>query len=81
MPEPTHFRGQKFPPVSIIRPNPYEEWRTVSSLQSSVNDGLFIGRKTPEFTRVMFGLAEEDDDAGRGFLRGKSSSAFRPIRL
>jgi hypothetical protein len=39
----------------------------VAALQSLVNDGLFIGQKNPEFLRVMFGLAEEADEARRGF--------------
>jgi hypothetical protein len=39
----------------------------VASLQGFVDDGLFIGQKNPEFLRVMFGLAEEADEARRGF--------------
>src|SRR6201988_386385 len=65
MPEPTHFLSQKFPPVAIIRPTSTKNGGAVASLQSFVNDGLFIGQKNPEFLRVMFRLAEEADEARR----------------
>jgi hypothetical protein len=67
MPEPTHFLNKKFPPVAIIRPTSTKNGGAVASLQSFVNDGLFIGQKNPEFLRVMFSLAEEADEAQRRF--------------
>jgi hypothetical protein len=67
MPEPTHFLNKKFPPVAIIRPTSTKNGGAVASLQSFVDDGLFIGQKNPDFLRVMFGLAEEADEARRGF--------------
>src|ERR1700719_3973992 len=65
MPEPTHFLSTKFPPVTIIRPTSTKNGGAVASLQSFVNDGLFIGQKNPEFMRLMFRLAEEADAARR----------------
>ena len=65
MPEPTHFLSQKLPPVAIIRPTSTKNGGAVASLQSFVDDGLFIGQKNPEFLRLMFGLAEEADAARR----------------
>src|SRR6201997_1125231 len=65
MPEPTHFLSRAFPPVAIIRPTSTKNGGAVASLQSFVNDGLFIGQKNPEFLRLMFGLAEEADAARR----------------
>jgi hypothetical protein len=65
MPEPTHFLSKKFPPVAIIRPTSTKNGGAVASLQSFVNDGLFVDQKNTEFLRVMFRLAEEADDATR----------------
>ncbi len=65
MPEPTHFLSRKFPPVAIIRPTSTKNSGAVASLQSFVDDGLFIGQKDPEFLRLMFRLAEEADQARR----------------
>jgi hypothetical protein len=65
MPEPTHFLNKKFPPVAIIRPTSTKNGGAVASLQSFVNDGLFVDQKNPEFLRVMFRLAQEADDATR----------------
>jgi hypothetical protein len=65
MPEPTHFLNKKFPPVAIIRPTSTKNGGAVASLQSFVDDGLFIGQKNPEFLRLMFRLAEEADEARR----------------
>jgi len=65
MPEPTHFLSKKFPPVAIIRPTSTKNGGAVASLQSFVDDGLFIGQKNPEFLRLMFRLAEEADAARR----------------
>src|SRR3984885_2893633 len=55
MPEPTHFLSKKFPPVAIIRPTSTKNGGAVASLQSFIDDGLFIGQKNPDFLRVMFG--------------------------
>jgi hypothetical protein len=65
MPEPTHFLSKKFPPVAIIRPTSTKNGGAVASLQSFVDDGLFIGQKNPEFLQLMFRLAEEADAARR----------------
>jgi hypothetical protein len=65
MPEPTHFLSGKFPPVAIIRPTSTKNSGAVASLQSFVDDGLFIGQKNPEFLKLMFSLAEEADHARR----------------
>ena len=67
MPEPTHFLSKKFPPVAIVRPTSTRNSGAVASFQSFVNDGLFIGQKDPDFLRLMFRLAEEADEARRGF--------------
>ena len=67
MPEPTHFLSDKFPPVAIIRPTSIKNGGAVASLQSFVDDGLFIGQKNPTFLSLMFRLAEEADAARRGF--------------
>jgi hypothetical protein len=65
MPEPTHFLSRDFPPVAIIRPTSTKNGGAVASLQSFVDDGLFIGQKNREFLRTMFRLAEEADAARR----------------
>ena len=65
MPEPAHFLSKKFPPVAIIRPTSTKNGGAVASLQSFVDDGLFIDQKNPEFLRLMFRLAEEADAARR----------------
>src|SRR3984957_18745567 len=65
MPEPTHFLSTKFPPVAIIRPTSTKNAGAVASVQSFLNDGLFIGQKNPEFLKLMFQLAEEADEARR----------------
>ena len=67
MPEPTHFLSDKFPPVAIIRPTSIKNGGAVASLESFVDDGLFIGQKNPTFLSLMFRLAEEADAARRGF--------------
>lgn len=67
MPEPTHFLSKKFPPVAIVRPTSSKLGGAIASFQSFVDDGLFIGQKNPEFFKVMFQLAEEADEARRGF--------------
>src|ERR1700722_2257850 len=64
MPEPTHFLNKKFPPVAIIRPTSTKNGGAVASLQSFVNDGLFIGQKS-QFFDLMFDLGNEADQARR----------------
>jgi len=65
MPEPTHFLNKNLPPVAIIRPTSTKNGGAVASLQSFVDDGLFIGQKNPEFLQKMFTLAAEADAARR----------------
>ncbi|WP_433983727.1 hypothetical protein RBB78_23200 [Tunturiibacter empetritectus] len=67
MPEPTHFLSKKFPPVSIIRPTSTKNSGAMATVQAFIKDGLFIGQKNPEFLRLLFELAEEADEAHRGF--------------
>lgn len=67
MPEPTHFLGLKFPLVSIIRPISTSNSGAIATIQAFVDDGLFIGRKNPEFLKLMFGLAQEANGARRQF--------------
>ena len=69
MPEPTIFLNSKFGPVSIIRPtNP--NLAAQGAVKSFVDDGLFINPATGQNTgivSVLMGLAEEADEAQRGF--------------
>src|SRR3984893_10673157 len=68
MPEPTHFLDPKFGPVAIVRPTSAENGGAVASVQSFVNDGLFLGQKPlhkPELVQVLLRLAAEADEASR----------------
>ena len=72
MPEPTHFLtnvDRKFPPVAIIRPTSTGNGGAVASVQSFVDDGLFIGHvvngKSDGFVELLFKLAREADAARR----------------
>ena len=68
MPEPTHFLDPKFGPVAIVRPTSTENGGAVASVQSFVNDGLFLGQKPlhkPELVQVLLRLAAEADEASR----------------
>jgi hypothetical protein len=64
MPEPTHFLDEKLGPVAIVRPTSTKNGGAVASLQSFVDDGLFIGQKK-QFFDLMFDLANEADQARR----------------
>jgi len=68
MPEPTVFiRG--LPAVSIIRPTLVEgSGAAVATVKSFAADGLFIGQ-SPQFVPLLLGMAEQADEARRGFLR------------
>jgi len=70
MPEPTLFLNQKLGPVSIIRPTSTKQGGAVASVQSFVDDGLFLDPATNKNTgivQVLFRLAEEADGARRRF--------------
>jgi len=64
MPEPTHFLDEKLGPVAIIRPTSTKNGGAVASVQSFVDDGLFIGQKK-QFFDMLFDLANEADQARR----------------
>jgi hypothetical protein len=66
MPEPTHFIDPDLKPVSIIRPTSTKFGGAVASVQSFVDDGLFIGQKK-HFFDMLFDLANEADHARREF--------------
>jgi hypothetical protein len=68
MPEPTVFlRG--LPAVSIIRPTQVDGvGGAVATVRSFVADGLFIGQ-SPQFVPLLLAMAEQADEARRGFLR------------
>jgi hypothetical protein len=68
MPEPTFFLNAGLGPVSIIRPTSTQQGGAVASVQSFVDDGLFLDPATNKNTgivQVLFGLAEEADAARR----------------
>jgi len=68
MPEPTLFLNEKLGPVSIIRPTSTTQGGAVASVQSFVDDGLFLDPATNKNTgivQVLLGLAEEADAARR----------------
>ena len=64
MPEPTHFLDKALGPVAIVRPTSTKNGGAVASLQSFVDDGLFIGQKKQFFDK-LFDLANEADQARR----------------
>jgi hypothetical protein len=66
MPEPTHFLDPNLGPVAIVRPTSTEFGGAVASVQSLVDDGLFIGQKK-QFVDVLMDLAHEADQARREF--------------
>jgi hypothetical protein len=66
MPEPTHFLDPSLEPVAIIRPTSTKFGGAVASVQSFVDDGLFIGQKK-QFFDMLFDLAHEADQARREF--------------
>ncbi|HXL21063.1 MAG TPA: twin-arginine translocation signal domain-containing protein [Candidatus Dormibacteraeota bacterium] len=65
MPEPCDFLHKSLGPVAIIRPTSRRLGGAVAAIQSFVDDGLFIGQKDKNFAKVVFGLAEEADEARR----------------
>jgi hypothetical protein len=65
MPEPVEFLHKSLGPVSIIRPTTRRNGGAVAAIQSFVDDGLFIGQKDQQFLKIVFGLAEEADEARR----------------
>ncbi len=66
MPEPAHFLDPSLGPVAIIRPTSTRLGGAVASVQSFVDDGLFIGQPK-QFTNLLFDLASEADQATRQF--------------
>jgi hypothetical protein len=70
MPEPTLLLNEKLGPVSIIRPTSTAQGGAVASVVSFVEDGLFLDPATGKNTgivNVLMRLAEEADEARRGF--------------
>jgi hypothetical protein len=65
MPEPTIFLNRMFPVCSIIRPTE-TEGAAMGAVKALTDDGLFIGQ-SPAFFAVLHELAEEADEALRGF--------------
>jgi hypothetical protein len=65
MPEPADFLDQKLGPCSIIRPTTTRNSGAVATIQSFMDDGLFIGQKDQQFFSRVFGLATEADQARR----------------
>ena len=66
MPEPCDFLDAKLEPVAIIRPTSDKLGGAIAAAQSFLDDGLFIGQ-TQAFITTFFRLAEEADEARRGF--------------
>jgi hypothetical protein len=66
MPEPTHFLDPNLGPVAIVRPTSTEFGGAVASVQSFVDDGLFIGQKK-QFIDLLMDLAHGADQARREF--------------
>ena len=68
MPEPTLFLDPGLGPVSIIRPTSTEQGGAVASVESFVNDGLFLNPATGRNTgivEVLMELAVAADNAKR----------------
>jgi hypothetical protein len=66
MPEPCDFLDKKLEPVAIIRPTLVKLGGATATAKAFLDDGLFIGQ-TPAFISTFFRLAEEADEARRGF--------------
>ncbi|MEO8726957.1 MAG: twin-arginine translocation signal domain-containing protein [Acidobacteriaceae bacterium] len=69
MPEPTHFltdNGRNFPPVAIIRPSTTRNSGAMAAVSALTADGLFLGQPR-DFFKLLIKLAEEADEARRGF--------------
>ncbi|HYL64234.1 MAG TPA: ferritin-like domain-containing protein [Candidatus Methylomirabilis sp.] len=70
MPEPCHFLNPGFGPVAIVRPTSIQLNGATAAVMGFVNDGLFLGQtpfKKPELVQRLLALAEEADEARRGF--------------
>jgi hypothetical protein len=65
MPEPCPFLSRKFPAVSIIRPTSDQEGGAVATVNTFIQDGLFIGQSN-EFFELLADLAHDADNASRG---------------
>ena len=69
MPEPTFFLNKKLGPVSIVRPS-QTRGAAMGAVKALTDDGLFIDPTTGKNTgivNVLMRLAEEADEARRGF--------------
>ena len=66
MPEPTHFLDPNLGSVAIVRPTSTKLNGAVAAVQGFVDDGLFIGQPK-HFTDLLFELANDADQATRGF--------------
>src|ERR1700751_5574038 len=64
MPEPTHFIDPGLGPVAIVRPTSPALSGALASLQSFLDDGLFVGQPK-HFFDLLFDLANEADQATR----------------
>jgi len=65
MPEACNFLSSKFPVCSIIRPTE-TRGAAMGAVAGLTADGLFIGQ-SPEFFAFLRDLAEDADEATRGF--------------
>lgn len=61
LPEPVEFLSANLPPVSIIRPTLLRNGGAVATIQSFVDDNLFVGQKDQRFLRTLFDLAAAAD--------------------
>lgn len=64
MPEPCEFLDEHFPLCAIVRPTSDRQGGAVATIQSFVDDGLFIGQPG-NFLELLFELAHEADQAKR----------------
>jgi hypothetical protein len=70
MPEPCFFLNPAFGPVAIIRPTSDRIGGAQAAVMGFFNSGLFLGQtplKRPALVEKLLDLAEEADDAQRGF--------------
>jgi hypothetical protein len=65
MPEPCPFLSHKFPKCSIVRPT-NTKGAAIGALRALTADGLFYGQ-SKDFMRYLVDLAEDADEARRGF--------------
>jgi hypothetical protein len=66
MPEPTIFLSKKFPACSIIRPT-QTKGAAMGAVKALTADGLFFGQQNKQFFELLRDLAEDADEATRGF--------------